>query len=302
MTADAFSEEFWAQAWQDTAESSILQSTQKTIPSRWLTFYDNVSTIWLEMMGDGWILNEKISRILIQHELISPGKTALDIGCGPGALAISLAKRGILVTALDTSRKMLDCLISESRRRNLQGITPILADWSQFSSRSLHDLVLAAFFPQVMSPSGIQRMERLSKGICVMVTGCGKDPFPIRARLWHDLMDDALPQSGRHLSCALNYLLTSGRSPNLMHLSWPFHVNLSMDTIGNYFRSYFAIFGRDHQSVNDAIQIEMAEYVQNGTYQSTGEMQIALIWWHPKERGMQADKHLNPSRLSCQPC
>jgi SAM-dependent methyltransferase len=279
MTANVFSEAFWARVWQEAGESSILQTTQAIDPSRWMAFYDNVSAIWLEMMGEGWVLAEKIARKLLENELVRPGESVLDVGCGPGALAISLAEKGACVTALDSSRKMLDCLMTECRRRGVQGITPAPADWYRYAPASRYDLVIAAFFPQAMSPSGIQQMESLSKGRCALVTGCGKDAFPIRGRLWRRLMDDSLPWTGSHLSCAFNYLLTSGRSPNVLHLSWPIDVNLPMDTVIRYYRNYFAIFGRDHQAVDEAIRIEMAEYLPDNRYQSFGKMEVALIWW-----------------------
>lgn len=153
-----------------------------------MAFYDNVSAIWLEMMGQGWVLAEKIARKLQDNDLVRPGESVLDVGCG-------------------------------------------------------------------------------------------KDAFPIRGRLWRRLMDASLPWTGSHLSCAFNYLLTCGRFPNLLHLSWPIDVNLSMDTITDFYRSYFAIFGIDHQAVDEAIRIEMAEYLPDGRYQSFGEMELALIWW-----------------------
>ncbi|MBI5589997.1 MAG: methyltransferase domain-containing protein [Deltaproteobacteria bacterium] len=299
MTADVFSEEFWAGVWQGARDSSILQTTQKSDPSRWLAFYDHVSAMWLEMMGEGWVLAGNVTRLLLQNGLVGPGKSVLDVGCGPGALAISLAEQGARVTALDSSRKMLDCLMSEGLRRGVQGIKPVLADWSRYASPSCYDFVVAAFFPHAMTPSGIKRLEILSKGCCALVTGCGKEAFPIRGRLWRRLMDESMPQTGRHLSCAFNYLLTSGRSPNLMHLSWPINVNLPMDTVIDYYRHYFEIFGRDHQAVDEAIHIEMAEYVQDNCYRSSGEMDVALIWWQPQIHGIRADERLNPLRLSC---
>lgn len=296
---DVFSETFWIHIWQDVRDASVLQTTQKTDPSRWLAFYDNVSTIWLEMMGDGWHLAENVSRLLRRNELVCPGKSALDIGCGPGALAITLAERGIQITALDTSRKMLDCLISESRRRGVQGITPVLADWSHYTSPDLHDLVVAVFFPPAMTPSGIEQMERLSKGCCALITGCGKDAFPIRRLLWHRLMDDPPQQTFPYLSCTFNYLLTTGRSPNVMHLSWPITVNLSMDTVIDYYRNYFAIFGKSPHSVDEAIRIEMADYVQDNRCLFCGKMEVALIWWQPKHGGIRTDDSYPPVALSC---
>lgn len=59
---------------------------------------------------------------------VRPGESVLDIGCGPGTLALPLARAGHRVCAIDSSEGMIAAL-----RRAIVGtdlpITPIVASW-----------------------------------------------------------------------------------------------------------------------------------------------------------------------------
>ena len=66
--------------------------------------------------------NEYIDRVL-EKVNITPNSTILDVGCGPGTLAIPLAKRAKAVTALDLSKKMLQCVTKNAKLESLNNIT-----------------------------------------------------------------------------------------------------------------------------------------------------------------------------------
>ena len=53
-------------------------------------------------------------RLLFQLMGDCRGKTVLDIGCGDGTIAIELARRGAIVTAVDASAEMLDAARSRA--------------------------------------------------------------------------------------------------------------------------------------------------------------------------------------------
>uniref|UniRef100_A0A7C4MLN2 Class I SAM-dependent methyltransferase n=1 Tax=Desulfatirhabdium butyrativorans TaxID=340467 RepID=A0A7C4MLN2_9BACT len=277
---DVFEIDFWKKTWMAFRNESILQITQRRHSDRWKTFYDETSGIWAEMSGDAVSLARQITNHLTDHTTIAPGKTALDIGCGPGALSLCLAERGIRVTALDYSRPMLKALENTCRSRGVS-ISTCLTDWAQFHTTERYDLVIASCFPDVMCPDGIERMETLSNDCCAVVIGWGKEAFPIRERLWNALMKTALPKTAAHMTCMINYLMTLGRFPNLVHLQVPVETHIALETIQNYFIRYFAIFEIPENTVRQAFHNVPSEWFKNGWFHAKGVFHFALIWWKP---------------------
>lgn len=68
-------------------------------------------------------------REFINYAALLPGESVLDIGCGPGIMAIPLAERGHRVTAVDFSHRMLGMLFRQAYAKEGLDIIPILADW-----------------------------------------------------------------------------------------------------------------------------------------------------------------------------
>lgn len=76
-------------------------------------------------------------------------KTFLDIGSGCGTLAIPLARAGKKVTALDSSRAMIEILEGDARKEGLKGIKTITASWGEVELKP-HDAVLCANVPALL--------------------------------------------------------------------------------------------------------------------------------------------------------
>lgn len=60
---------------------------------------------------------------------LQPGWRVLDVGCGPGTLALPIARRGHPVTAMDYSSAMLDELVRLADAEGLDNIRKIQASW-----------------------------------------------------------------------------------------------------------------------------------------------------------------------------
>jgi ubiquinone/menaquinone biosynthesis C-methylase UbiE len=58
---------------------------------------------WFEQ----WSIRKDLSRVM----RLTPGRTALDVGCGTGNITLKLLKSGFRVTAIDLSLEMLDVLV-----------------------------------------------------------------------------------------------------------------------------------------------------------------------------------------------
>lgn len=87
---------------------------------------------WWDERAEAFDCNMKesayVDRMLDRLD-IKPGSTVLDIGCGPGTLAIPLAKRVKAVTALDISQEMLNFVAKNARSANLTNITCLKRPW-----------------------------------------------------------------------------------------------------------------------------------------------------------------------------
>ena len=72
-------------------------------------------------------------------------RTLLDVGCGPGTIALALAPRLDRVWGLDYSRGMLDAMMGHAAARGLGNVEPILRSWEDdWSDVPACDLVLAS--------------------------------------------------------------------------------------------------------------------------------------------------------------
>ena len=91
--------------------------------------------------------------------LMAPGSTVLDAGCGTGRVAVELARRGHLVTGVDSDASMLDVA-----RRSL-GVAWLDADLATLDLPDRFDLVVAAGNVMVfLAPGTEQQVVRRMAG------------------------------------------------------------------------------------------------------------------------------------------
>jgi SAM-dependent methyltransferase len=71
---------------------------------------------------------------------LSPSARVLDVGCGPGAHGMALARRGHRVTGVDASPRLLDRARAGARRQGVQ-VEWVEADMREFQRPASFDLV-----------------------------------------------------------------------------------------------------------------------------------------------------------------
>ena len=278
--AEPFGADFWVEAWKKAKDASPLKSSQRANPQRWRDFYHKVGAAWQQVWGEPWVMGRRVSELLLHEGLIGAGSTVLDLGCGPGTMAIPLAEAGALVTALDSASGMIAALTEEARQRGLEGIEARCQCWRDVLPVPAYDLVLAASFPPALGVEGLRRLESLTRRHCALVLSSGGDPFSFRRQLWERALREPYPSGGFHQACALNYLLASGRQPNLRHLSWNQRYSQPLESVVGFYKAYFAIFGVRGAKVEEDIRRVLAPWVKDGTVEARGRVGIAVIWWN----------------------
>lgn len=270
---------FWQRAWEEARAASRLKRSQERSPESWRLFYDQVSDLYQTLWSHDGEQGRRLCRRMLEAGLVRPGCSLLDVGCGAGSLALPLSEAGVRVTALDWSPDMLAVLRREAGRRDGAPMTTVCASWERYQPREAHDTVVAAFFPDAMSPEGLRRLEGWSRGRVALVLGTGREPFDFRRRLWEHLLKEPAQDGGFHLSCALGWLLASGRRPDLAHLRWPVEFDQPLETVARFYESYFAIFGRRGTEAAAQVRAGLQPWRKGDRVQAAGEAEAALVWW-----------------------
>ena len=163
-SAGLLQEDYWREAWRGFRRNSFLKSSQEASPKAWQRFYGQVSDKYLQLWGYGGELGSRVTDLLVSRGLAGAGKLVLDVGCGPGTMALPLARAGSRVIALDWSPAMLDSLERKALAAGVPQPRTVCACWDDYISDEPSDLALAAFFPDAFSVSGLERLETHSRG------------------------------------------------------------------------------------------------------------------------------------------
>jgi len=211
----------------------------------------------------------------------------LDVGCGPGTLALPLATRSRQVTALDFSGNMLAILKQKALQRKLNNITTYQLswqdDWRQHGIKP-HDVAIAS--RSLAVPDLKEALIRLSsygtRKICVTDrVGHGpKDPGAFAA-VGRKLV------SGPDYIYTVNLLYQMGYLPTISYIE--LEQTLTYASFAKAMDSYLWMF----RALNDTERERLKSYIMSiGHRHADGTVTIqreqpptwAFISWHPEKR------------------
>jgi len=116
---------------------------------------------------DGTAHIELIVGYLSEHGYLDKDCSILDVGCGTGSYAISLAKYCRWVSAMDYSASMLEMCKSKAKEHNITNISYLLEDIMQYDKMDMHDGVFACLNPSTYSPEIFCRLLSITKRFLV---------------------------------------------------------------------------------------------------------------------------------------
>jgi ubiquinone/menaquinone biosynthesis C-methylase UbiE len=119
--------------------------------------------------------------LFLDHVDLDPGVSVLDVGCGPGTLALPIAKRVRQVTAIDYSQGMLDILNDQAAHQGIDNINTIHCswedNWADFGVES-HDLVIASRSMNIPDLAGaLQKLGRFARSAIHVAERIAPSPF-----------------------------------------------------------------------------------------------------------------------------
>lgn len=99
--------------WNDLWNQSLKNLPKKNNPESW----DNIAPKFSK-----WMEKDDYPKKILNKIKIEPNDSVLDVGCGSGAITIPMAKTAKKVTAMDISSKMLEILLEQAEKSNINNI------------------------------------------------------------------------------------------------------------------------------------------------------------------------------------
>lgn len=212
------------------------------------------------------------------------GAEVLDIGCGPGTLALPLARMGAQVTAIDISEQMLTLLQKKAAEEGLNIERTVLSGWSDIDIdsqgfRDRFDLVVASMTPGIDGPDSFEKMIDASKNVCYYSNFVARKWDPSYYELYQMLFNGSYPDGGYGFSLPFMYLYSMGYRPTikLSKSSWKNEetVEETVETVSGFFSS--------SKNIDEEVKGRIKEYFEkravNGLVQSTSDSIIGVMVW-----------------------
>jgi SAM-dependent methyltransferase len=216
-----------------------------------------------------------------------PDWNVLDIGCGPGTLALPIAKRVKHVTCLDFSGSMLTILRERAAQQCLDNITTHQLAWQDdWASRGIfpHDVAIAS------RSLAVPDLKAALEQLCTFAV----QKVCITDRVGHGPMDpDAFAAIGRELNSGPDFIYTVNLLYQMGYLPAISYIELEEQLRYADFDEALASYTWMFQDLSDRERKQLTDYVhsvaatkKNGTVllQRRFVPTWAFISWDPGKR------------------
>lgn len=229
--------------------------------------------------------NNHAERIITKLDF-NPECTVLDIGSGPGTLAIPLAKMTKYVTAVDPSSGMLACLKENAVSEGLKNITCINKKWEDVkigTDIAEHDIVLASHSLTMLDiKEAVSKMNDVAKRYVYIFAFAGAQIWDYNT-LWPKLYGEKY-QPGPDYLYLYSALYEMGIYANVEITNSEYKQHFSsLDEAVEQWKENLAVSSPEAE---DVIRSHLSENLieEDGELWSKREMRSATIWWQKGEK------------------
>ncbi len=179
----------WNKVWKDTLEKQLALNRNVDCSSIWHG-EKNARQFWRMFQDDK---ARAVTEKRIKDLKLSPDSRVLDIGSGPGTLAIPIARQVAHVTAVEPSDGMMNVMQENIKEYGIENIDTVHKDWEAVDVRSdlsaPYDVVFASYSLGMKDiRASIRKMMDASSKYIYLYWFAGETSWDIHSRkLWPSL-------------------------------------------------------------------------------------------------------------------
>lgn len=212
------------------------------------------------------------------------GSTVLDIGSGPGTLALPLARMGAKVTALDVSARMLQKLEEKAEKENIATIRTVHAFWGDADLNALgfrknFDLAIASMTPGVSDVRTFDKIMSASRGLCYYSGFLDRKWDAVYYDLNRALFNEEYKDMAIGFHVPFMYLYARGYRPTVRLNK---DVWVTDDPVDEMAETLYGFFGQRRgppENAMDVIKKYLKEKSKNGKYHAETNVVTGMMVW-----------------------
>ena len=268
----------WEQLWIEAKKGSVLEKRPKDLE---IEIYDRGAEEYRDAIKrDGYKYGQQMIDAI--KEIITPDFEVLDVGAGPGTLAIPLAKLVNKVVALDPSKGMLKVLEESAVAEGIENIETINKTWQELDDakiRERFDLVISSEVVWQFDDVGVQlmRMHAASKKYCCATLHAGLTD-DMDSELWSKIMNKEY-NFGVDYIYIYNILYSKGIYANVNVVDSDYTFEKTINDAIKYYLYLFDLYTELTPRIKEIIKDYILEHAVNGIYRRESKMKSAVMWW-----------------------
>ncbi len=276
MRGDGWWEQYWSEA-----NSRLVHNALKVGDEERRRYWDMRSVYYNALTQGDEGLRDLVIGYMAREQVLKPGDSVLEVGCGTGQYTLPMARAADRVTGLDVSGGMLDRMMKEAARQGADNVRPVCSAWEQFESEEKYDLVFSAFCPAVNDPPGLFKMERFSSRSCCFLTGGGIGQPAFIYELMELLTGRTYPPVNTDDFFSFNVLYEAGRKPSVRSFSYLMPPGKDKGYGIEHAVLYFDMLLGPDPARKDVIIDYFASHPEEEDDEEERERSLYAVCWHP---------------------
>lgn len=284
--------DFWSAAWEKSRESYLREKRIRKGKEE-IEFWNRLAPVYGKHSSEqSQERLQKVLGILTGEGMLTPETEVLDVGCGPGTYALSLARKARLVTAIDGAGEMCRILQEKAAKAGLSNINVLQRMWEDIDLQEeamerRFDLVFASMMPGVCNKETLLKLMRASRRYCCLITWVEGAYSQIRQELLEQFFGEKSPERDFKTIYIFNLLYSLGYYPVMryLHNSWV-QKETEEEAVESLLR-FLWLYMEITPEVKDTVARFVRERAVDGVLTQEGRIRLAVMTWRVDDRFCQ---------------